>query len=144
MQFLVFTLDENQFALPVTIVERVIHAVAITPVSEEEGIISGLINMEGEIINVVNLRRCMNLPEREIKVSDRFIITRRSDRDIALIVDDVADIFNMKQEDVRGSDLFIENPVYINGALKTGNGLIPVLNIEGFNFSHIDNEENNM
>ncbi|MFQ5632726.1 MAG: chemotaxis protein CheW, partial [bacterium] len=60
---LVFTIDDQQFGLPMSQVERIIRAVEVRPVPEAPDYINGVINMQGRVIPVVNLRKRFRLPE---------------------------------------------------------------------------------
>ena len=46
-QVVIFLLDEQRYAVPMDSVERVIRAVAVTPVPETPEFVLGLINMAG-------------------------------------------------------------------------------------------------
>ena len=74
----VFSLDDQQYALLLPVVERVINAVAVTPLPEAPDIVLGVINIYGEIIPVMNIRKRFGLPEREIDIKDQLIISRSS------------------------------------------------------------------
>src|SRR5687767_1730159 len=78
MQHLViFILDDQRYALPLSAVERVVRAVEVTPVPQGPKGIVGVINVEGEVVPVVNTRRKFGLPERGIETSDQFVIAHR-------------------------------------------------------------------
>ena len=83
----VFRLEEQRFALPLGVVERIIRAVAVTPLPEAPDIMHGLIDLEGQILPVLNLRRRIGLPEREITPEDHFLIVRAAQRQAVLVID---------------------------------------------------------
>ena len=62
----VFTLDGQRYALRLGAVERVIRAVAVTPVPETTAFVLGLVKLTGQLITVVSLRRCLGLPDRPV------------------------------------------------------------------------------
>ena len=72
-QYLVFFLDSQRYALHLSAVDRVARIVHITPVSIAPDIVLGIVNMEGVVIPVMNVRQRFNLPKREISPSDRLI-----------------------------------------------------------------------
>jgi len=73
-QIVVFTLDEQLFALPLIVVLKVIHALEIRHLPEAPEIISGIINVRGKIIPVVDIRKRLGILTREIDLNDRLII----------------------------------------------------------------------
>jgi purine-binding chemotaxis protein CheW len=91
-QAVTFLLDGRRYALPMDSVERVIRAVAVTPVPEVPEYVLGLINMAGRILPVVSLRTCLGLPDRPVRPDDQFVIVRTSGLTVALVVDEVRDL----------------------------------------------------
>src|SRR3712207_6774571 len=91
-RYVVFTLDEHGYALPLSFVERIVRAVEVTPLPKAPEIVLGVINVQGRVIPVVNIRKRFRLPEREIELSDQFIIARTAKRTIALVVDAVGGV----------------------------------------------------
>ena len=86
-EVLVFTLDDQQFALPLEVVERVIRAVAVTPLPSAPESILGIINMQGRILCVLNLRQRCRRPAREVDPDDWFILVHTPSRTVVLPVD---------------------------------------------------------
>lgn len=86
---IVFTLNDQEHAFPLSIVESVVRSVEITNVPNSPPLMLGLINFRGEIIPVINTRRCFGHPERGLRVQDRLIIANVNHRKMALVVDSV-------------------------------------------------------
>ena len=53
----VFSLDDQRYALPLARVHRCIRVVAITPLPEAPAIVLGIIDLGGAVIPVINIRR---------------------------------------------------------------------------------------
>lgn len=87
-QLVVFVLDEQRYALPLQSVERVVRAVAVTPLPEAPPIIIGVINIQGRVVPVVDLRKRFHLEERAIDPEDHFVVARSSTGAVALPVDE--------------------------------------------------------
>ena len=75
-QYLIFILDQKRFALGLSGVDKVIRAVELNPLPDNQDLLLGLINMQGRIIPILNIRKHFYLPSREIDVSDRIIYLR--------------------------------------------------------------------
>jgi purine-binding chemotaxis protein CheW len=86
-QLVVFSLDQFRFALPLTSVERVVRATEVTPVPHAPPTVSGVIDMQGEIITVLDVRQRMGLPRRAVGLTDEFLIARMRGTIVALVVD---------------------------------------------------------
>lgn len=88
-QVLVVALDGQRYAFNLKAVDRVIRAVAVTPVPETPASVLGLINLAGQLVPVVSLRSCLGLPDRAIRPEDQFVLVRTSRLTMALVVDEV-------------------------------------------------------
>ncbi len=81
MEIICFSLDSQRFGLRLAAVDRVVHAVQVTPLPQAPHTVLGVINLQGQIIPVMNLRQRFDLPGRDIELTDQFIVAhRRSNR----------------------------------------------------------------
>ena len=78
-QLVVFNMDEQRYALQLATVERVVRMVEVTLLPQAPKIVLGVINAQGRIIPVVDIRRRFRLPARDIHLSDHLLIARRQD-----------------------------------------------------------------
>lgn len=132
IQIVVFTLDEQRYALYLSAVERVVRIVELTPLPESTDIVLGIINLQGRIIPVVNIRKRFNLPEREIEVSNQMIMAHTSKRVLALLVDAVEGIVERPEQEVILAEKILPEIEYIEGVVKLEDGLILIHDIERF------------
>jgi purine-binding chemotaxis protein CheW len=117
--YIIFSVDDQYYALPVGAVKQIIRAVQTTFIPEAPELLSGLINMSGEIIPVINIRKQFKLPQREITVSDRIIIAWASFFTIAFVVDDIADIAEFSVSDITpAEEIFPRMEEYVSGTAK--------------------------
>jgi purine-binding chemotaxis protein CheW len=106
-QCVLFTLDEQLYAIRLSSVIRVFRAVEITPVPNAPSIVIGVINMAGRIVPVVNLRRRFRLHERDLELSDHLIVAKScrshvpedDGRVIAMVVDGVAGVSDLSAQE---------------------------------------------
>jgi purine-binding chemotaxis protein CheW len=131
-EIVLFSIDEPRYALNLYAVERVIPSVEITPLPKAPEIVLGVINFQGEIIPVIDIRKLFRLPIREINLDDQFIIARTSKRLVALAVDSVigvTDLINDKVTDIKASMPFAD---YISGVTVFENNIILINDLEKF------------
>lgn len=95
--YLVFSV-ENHFAIELKDVREIIENSRLLRLPGNSGYSSGVINLRGEVVPVVNLRRFYNLPEAkpERDADNKIIICRGNDQTVALEVDQIVTIY--KQE----------------------------------------------
>ena len=82
-----FELDRQQYALPLSAVKVVVQAVEITPLPHAPDSVVGMINFQGQLVPVFNLRRRFGLPDRELQLDDQIILAWTARRLVALVVD---------------------------------------------------------
>ena len=118
-QYVVFTLDTQRYTLPLACVERVVPAAYITPLPQAPAIILGVINMQGQIIPVVNLRKRFRLAERELELTDQFIVGKTPRRTVALVVDTVLSVTDFSAHEITSGPHIIPGLGSIAGVIKT-------------------------
>lgn len=131
-QLVVFSLDDLRFALPLSVVERVIRVVDISPLPKAPEIVMGIINLQGQPIPVVDIRQRFRLPKREIALSDQIIISRTSRRTIGIVVDGVAGVIECREQEITDAGKLVPGIEYVEGVARLEDGMILIHNIERF------------
>lgn len=131
-KYAVLCLDDLRVALPLSFVERVVRAVFLTPLPDAPEIVLGVVNVGGEIIPAVNMRRRFRQPDRAIALSDHFVIAHTRHRAVALVVDAVSGIFEYADPDMVGADTILPGLEYIDGVVRLADGLMLVHNLDHF------------
>lgn len=129
---IIFSLDEPRYALPLSLVERVVRIVEITPLPKAPDIVMGVINIHGHILPVINVRRRFNLPEREIRLEDQLIIARTPRRLVALVADSVSGVHRLKERELGISKQGLPYAGYIEGVVKLEEGLFLICDLDQF------------
>lgn len=131
-QLIVITLDEQRYALRLAAVERIARMVEITPLPAAPPAVSGMVNVQGRILPVYDLRRRFGLPQREIALTDQFIIARTARRPVALIADAVTDVITCAKSDLIAAENILPDVAYMEGVLKLKDGLILIHSLDKF------------
>jgi purine-binding chemotaxis protein CheW len=139
-QIVVFTLDEQLYALPLPAVIKVIHVIEIRHLPKAPEIISGIINVRGRIIPVVDIRKRLGMVVREIDPNDRLIVADTGKREVAILVDSVTGITDLEPKQMARSKNAEPFAEHISGVAKTEDGLILIYDLAGF--LSIDEEKN--
>lgn len=129
-QLIVFSIDEQRYALPLSIVERVIRAVEITLLPKAPDMVIGIVNVQGRIIPVVNIRRRFGLREREIDLNDQLVIAYTSKRSIAFVADSVSGVIGIPEKEVVAAEEILPGMGYVKGIVKEDDGMIHILDID--------------
>ena len=131
-QLVVFTLDEQRYAVPLSAVERIVRLVEITPVPHTPEIVLGVINVQGRILPVVNIRGRLRLPARELHLSDHLLIARTSKRTVALVVDAVSEVVTLSDPEMVTREKILAHLGYVAGVVKRPDGLILIHDLDEF------------
>jgi purine-binding chemotaxis protein CheW len=129
---LAFILDEGHYALDLSVVERIIQSVEITPLPEAPDIVLGIINIKGKIIPVVNIRRRFRLSEKDIEPTNRLIIAHTLKRTVALVVDVVLGVIKTPEDRVVKADTVLPGLDYVQGVVKMEDGMILIHDLNKF------------
>jgi purine-binding chemotaxis protein CheW len=125
-----FTLDNQQYGLNLSSVERIVRAVEITPLPDAPCVVSGVINVEGRIMPVLNTRKWLGLPERDIELQDVFIIVSANGHSVALVADEVKPVVEVQASQMTESQEIVNSSGSVEGIAKSDDGLIMVLTAE--------------
>lgn len=129
-QYVLLTLDDQRYSLPLTHVEKVVPAVYVTPLPQAPDIVTGIIDIHGQVIPVVNLRRRFRLPERMLELADQFIIATTSRRTIALTVDTVSGVIDISQQHVVSRTHILSSIEHVAGVATQEDGVILIHDLE--------------
>ena len=132
IQLVVFTLGEYRYGLQLSDVERVVRIVDITPLPKAPDIVLGVVDVQGQVIPVINLRRRFRLPEREIDLADHLIVARTARRPLALIVDAAIGVLECSDRDVEPAREVLPGLEYVEGVAKLEDGLILIHDLDKF------------
>ncbi|MBI3302855.1 MAG: purine-binding chemotaxis protein CheW [Deltaproteobacteria bacterium] len=129
---LVLTLDEQQYALHLSAVERIVRAVAVTHLPQAPEIVLGVVNVHGQVIPVVDVRKRFRLPRRDIELSDRFIITHTARRPVIVVADTVVGVMTYTSQDVMPAETILPGAGYVEGVVRLADGLLFIHNLDTF------------
>lgn len=134
LQLVIFSLDAQRYALPLAQVQRVVPAAEVTPVPAAPAIVLGAIDIQGQIVPVLDLRRHLGLPARDLRLSDQFIIASTPSRMLALWVDDTQGLVECPASEMtQAQALAPELPEY-QGLVRLADGLVLIHRLDAFVF----------
>lgn len=129
---LVFTLDDQQYALRLEAVERIVRAAAITPLPKAPDIILGILDIQGEVVPVINVRKRFRQPEIDIRPTDQFIIARARALTVALLVDAAQSVVEEAKPGHMATDDILAGMEYVAGVTRTAEGLVLIHDLDTF------------
>jgi purine-binding chemotaxis protein CheW len=136
IQLVAFAIERRAFALELSTVRRVIRAMEVTPLPNAPAVILGVVNVQGEVASVVNLRQRFRLPARAISPTDHFILVnmpapapRGAARKLALVVDEVTGVLELAPDSLVVNDELVPDLEYVQGIAKVAGDLVFIHNL---------------
>ena len=135
-KYLVFSIAEEKYGIPITKVREVIRHEMISPVHNASTYLKGVINLRGKIIPVIDMRLKFGMGEREYNDRTVFIIVdvngEKEVYNFGIAVDSVHDVANIPDSDIEKlPDVgFKTKSAYLQGIAKVGTLMVMVLNID--------------
>jgi purine-binding chemotaxis protein CheW len=129
---LVFRMDGHRFALPLAVVDRVIRAVAVTPLPTAPATVLGVIDLHGHLIPVLSLRRRLGSPDRDIAPADTFVVAHARNRRVALVVDEAEAIVERQPAELVMSSTLTAGVEQFPGLFRLADGLVLLHDLDRF------------
>ncbi len=137
-QVVVFELADEEYAVDITQSKQIIKVPKITPVPNTPAYVRGVINLRGQIVPVVDLRKRFGINSGTGE-KERIITIEYEDMLIGLLVDDIKEVLWYDTEKELESAPEIDTAVrqdYIKGVIKKGKRLIVLIDLEKLLFEN--------
>jgi purine-binding chemotaxis protein CheW len=131
-QFCTFRLQGLLFGIPVEQVQEVIQHQEMTRVPLVPEVIRGLINLRGQIVMALDLRRRLQIEERPAALLPVNVVVRTQEGPISLLVDSIGDVVEADETTFEDPPQTLEADMrrFIAGVHKLDQGLMHVLKTE--------------
>jgi purine-binding chemotaxis protein CheW len=129
---IVIALDHQRYGLSLSVVDRVVRMVEITPLPKAPDIVLGVVNIQGQVIPVINMRRRFGLPEREPVLTDQMVVAHTSRRPVALVADAVLDVIASSAPSLIDTESILPRVEYVEGVVKLPDGMIFIHDLDRF------------
>lgn len=120
-----FQLGEEHYALDIQIAREIVEMMPITPLPRAPEYLAGIINLRGEITNIIDLRDLLGLAESE-EAENRKIVVLMPDvahgSNVGIIVDDVHSVISIRDEQIERINDGITSSIsgYVKAIIKIG------------------------
>ncbi|MBE5836755.1 chemotaxis protein CheW [Butyrivibrio sp.] len=131
-KYIIFKINKEVYAIDVKSVNNIIQMPKITQVPSSPKYYRGVINLRGEIIPVMSLRRRMNYDDDCFTNSSRIIILNiGEDNLLGIVVDEVNEVLDISSKDIEQPSQFIKNDAsVVSGVGKIGDMIISILSVD--------------
>jgi purine-binding chemotaxis protein CheW len=128
-----FTVDGHLFGVEVTVVQEVIRYQPMTRVPLAPAALAGLINLRGQVITAVDLRRRLGFCDRAAGELPTDVIVRTRDGLVSLLVDRIGEVVEVDDEAFEEPPETLEGVgrELIRGAYQLDQALLLRLDVQG-------------
>lgn len=132
LQFVTFTLNNEEYAVDILSVQEINRITEITQVPNSAEYIEGVVNLRGKVIPIINLRNKFGFEEKPKDDNSRIIIMEIQNITNGLIVDSVSEVLRIPSSIIEPTPPMssVENTQFIRGIAKLENRLIILLDID--------------
>lgn len=131
-QLVAFRMEKEEFACNINDVREVLKMVRVTPLPRSLEFVEGVINLRGDVIPVIDLRKRFGLAEAERTDESRIIIVEVEDRMVGLIVDSVTEVIRLMNKQIQDAPDQVagERTHLILGVGKIEDRMLIILNLD--------------
>jgi purine-binding chemotaxis protein CheW len=129
-QRFLFSIEGRRYALGIDVVERVVRAVAVTPLSDGPEVVLGVINLHGRVVPVLDLRRRLGHPGREIRSDDHLVIAHTKFRTIAFFADSAEGVSEDAEGSVTPGAEVVPGLEFVQGVMRLGEDLVLIHDLD--------------
>lgn len=132
IRLVLLKVDGQTYALHLESVDRVLRMAEVTPLPGAPEVVEGVINIQGEVLTIVSIRRRLGLAERGVALSDSLVLAHARNRRLAIIAESVLGVVERPADAVVSTSDLAQGVQHIEGVLKTSDGLVLIQDLDRF------------
>uniref|UniRef100_A0A7V4NDK7 Purine-binding chemotaxis protein CheW n=1 Tax=Fervidobacterium pennivorans TaxID=93466 RepID=A0A7V4NDK7_FERPE len=134
LKFLTFYLGEEVFAINIMKVERVKEYEKTTKIPNIADFVEGIINLMGEIVPIINLRKKFLMDDFANKEKSKIIVVKlENGKKVGLLVDDVREVLTVTEDMIDEPPAHIASMAgakFVSGVIKLENEMVLTLEVD--------------
>ena len=129
-QYIGVMINNEQYGIDISFVDNIVRMQRIPRVPKSQPFFPGVINLRGEIIPVMSLRRKFGLEDDVFTTKTRILILKPEPQaSIGFIVDEVKEVLSLSEDDIDHVSNPDDRNTYVTGVGKHAKGLISIMNV---------------
>lgn len=132
VQLVVFRLGNEEYGVPITQVKEINRLTTATKVPKSPVFIEGIINLRGQIIPIIDMKKRFDLPIIEYTGEARVIVIQVGRQTFGIEVDAVSEVLRINTENIEQAPSIVSgiDARYITGVAKVGERLLILLDLD--------------
>ena len=113
-------------------VQEINRIADITRIPQSPDFVEGVINLRGNVIPIIDLRKRFNMPEREHDRQTRIVVGEIDGKTVGLVVDAVSEVIRLPANTIEPAPKIVskDQADYITGIGKLDDRLLMLLDID--------------
>ena len=129
-KYIAVMVHDEQYGIDINFIDNIVRMQRITRIPKSQNFFPGVINLRGEIIPVMSLRKKFGFDNDEYTPKTKILILKPEPQaSIGLLVDEVKEVVSLTDEDIDHVVASEEKSTYITGVGKHAKGLVSILNV---------------
>ncbi len=100
LEYVLFKLDNENYGLNIHNVETIEKILPITRVPYAKDFVKGVVNLRGNVVPVIDLRKRFDLPDKEFDENSRVIIVKAEDITVGMVVDASSEVIQFSNDEI--------------------------------------------
>ena len=132
LQLVSFTIGQEEFGLGIQSIQEINRMVDITRVPNSPEFVSGVINLRGKVIPIIDLRKRFGFSPKESDRNTRIIVVELGDTVVGFVVDSVSEVLRIPKNITEPPPPIVAGigSEYITAVAKLDNRLLILLDLE--------------
>jgi purine-binding chemotaxis protein CheW len=141
-QLVVFKIGAEEFAIDILLTKEVVVLRDVTPIPETEDYVEGVMNLRGNLVPVIDLRKRLRASGTGVEDERRIIVVQLDRRSAGLIVDGASEVIRINETQVEPApDIITELGVgYVLGVINLNGRFITLIDLNKALSGEIANE----
>lgn len=132
IQLVIFEIDRGEYGVNILDVQEIIRVPSITKVPRAPVFVEGIINLRGQVLPVIDLRKRLGTQEKDLDFTSRIIVVAQNGRRVGLIVDAVREVTRIPRSSIEPAppEVLDVDSQFVEGVGKKGDRLLVLLKLD--------------
>ena len=132
LQFIGIRLEKELYGIPVERIRKIVKPLQITSIPGTAPHIMGLMNLQGEILCIADVKILLNMGNAIPSENSRVVVIKTAEGPVGVFCDEVMDIYDIVKKDIETTLPALNREIggYVLGQVQIDNGLMGILDIE--------------
>ena len=124
------TKEREHFAAGIEQIKEIRVLDTITNIPQTPDHVTGVMNLRGKIITIVDTKRKIGMPTSEqIKLDSHILVSEIEGNQIGLLVDEVAQVIQIPVKDIQPPPSHADNVKYVKGIIQINKNLVLLIDL---------------